>query len=879
MFKSSPRASNGPNSPGLLLFVIPLAFGAPSAALQAGAPDAALPATSSPEAPSEARVARELARLDDRLGLEAFADGSGLWTARLAATLELRLRTTGAPLHDMMRRLAIQLRALGVERPLGGVPQAAAEEVDPPGPERAEHLRRILATLRLLHEKLDRLERPEPESAGPTTLAAPGNDDCPAATSIGEGTFTGSTAEATTDGSSTCGDTGSSPDVWFRYTAAEAGEVTFDTVGSSYDTVLSVHTGCPAEGRDVELACNDDSGGTLQSAVTLGMASGEQVWIRISGSSGASGSFELNVDHFQGLAGTITREGTGEALSGATVELFDDFGFVQSVTTDAGGAYAFDGLADGTYFIRAESDGLIDALYDDIACPFFTSCNPRFDGTPVNLSGAATGIDVALEPGNAISGTVTDAASGDPVAAVLELYSEGGSFLHSVAADADGTYELVGLPAGTYHLTAASFNHRNELYEDLSCQSSCDVTTGTPLEVSGGVTLSGVDFALERLGAIEGTIVDESTGNSLTSQRVVAFDSSGSFVGSAFTNGNGDYRIGSLDAGDHFVRTDSFDFQDELYDDLLCVPTCNAPTGTPIPVALDSTTTGIDFALLRLAEIRGTVTHTVTGDPVANLRVRALNESGFSAGTAFTGTDGSYVLDRLADGTYTVATDSDLYRDELYDDVPCDGPCVPSAGTPVMATAGTITSGIDLALDRLGRILGRVVEAGDDVPISSFVVAHDTSGTAIRSDRSSFDGGEYAIAGLPPGTYFVKTSFSDFSDSGYQDELFDDVPCEPSCDLSEGFALPVVLNGSILGVDFALTPCPADSFAEIRTTLYLSTHTEEACERLSAGTDTTVASGADVTFKAGRSVVLEDGFSVQPGAAFRIVLEPEWTED
>ncbi|MFP3938789.1 MAG: carboxypeptidase regulatory-like domain-containing protein [Thermoanaerobaculia bacterium] len=876
------RPPKGPGAPGLLLLVLPLALAAPPAAIQAGPPEAGPPDAPAGEAPPAARAARELGRLDARLGLDTFEDGSGLWTARLAAALDLRLRsadTTGAPLADLMRRLATQLRGLGVEQPLLEPPGIPAEELEPPGPERAERLRRVVATVRLLHDKLDRLERPRPEGDRLTTRAAPGNDACTAATSIGEGTFTGSTAEATVDGSSTCGDTSSSPDVWFRYTAADAGQVTFDTFGSSYDTVLSLHTGCPAEGRDVELACNDDSGGTLQSSVTLDMATGEEVWVRVSGSSGASGSFELNVEHFQGLAGTITREDTGGALSEATVSLFDDFGFlVDDRVTGADGSYAFDSLTDGTYYVRAEADGMIDELYDDVPCPFFTFCDPSFDGTPVDLTGAATGIDLALEPGNTISGTVTDAGTGDPVSAFLELYSETGSFLHSVAADADGAYEIGGLPAGTYHLVAGASTHRDELYDDLPCQGSCDVTAGAPLEVSGGVTLSGIDFALERLGAIEGTLVEEGTGDPLGGQRVVGFDSSGS-VGSDFTDADGDYRIGSLEAGDHFVRTDTFGFQDELYDDLPCVGACDVTTGTPVPVDFDTTTDGIDFALLRLGEIQGTVTHTVSGDPVASVLVRVFNDSGFSVRSTFTGSDGTFVLDRLESGSYTVATDADLYRNEVYDDVPCDGVCDPSVGTPVEASAGTTTAGIDFALDRLGRIQGRVLQAGSDLPLASGVVALDASGSSVRSTQSSSVGGDYLLQGLPQGTYFVKTTFFDSFDFAHQDELYDDVPCEPSCDLSEGVALPVVLNGTVLGADFALAPCPADSFADIRTTLYLSTHAEEACERITAGTDTTVASGADVTFKAGRAVVLEDGFAVQDGAGFRVVMEPDWTDD
>jgi bacillolysin len=79
--------------------------------------------------------------------------------------------------------------------------------------------------------------------------------------------------------SSTC-DFNPNHTVWYRYTTTSGGAVTFTTVGSDYDTVLSVWTG-NAPGSLTEVACNDDYTG-LTSQVTLNAAPSTTYSIRIS---------------------------------------------------------------------------------------------------------------------------------------------------------------------------------------------------------------------------------------------------------------------------------------------------------------------------------------------------------------------------------------------------------------------------------------------------------------------------------------------------------------------------------------------------------------------------------------------------------------------
>jgi hypothetical protein len=65
--------------------------------------------------------------------------------------------------------------------------------------------------------------------------------------------------------------------VWYRFTAPSSGSITIDTIGTTsgsggVDTVLAVYTG--TEGNLTEVACNDDTSGSLLSRVTYTMQQG-----------------------------------------------------------------------------------------------------------------------------------------------------------------------------------------------------------------------------------------------------------------------------------------------------------------------------------------------------------------------------------------------------------------------------------------------------------------------------------------------------------------------------------------------------------------------------------------------------------------------------
>jgi hypothetical protein len=159
-----------------------------------------------------------------------------------------------------------------------------------------------------------------------TTSVAPtlvSGDTCSNPIPLPTGTFVGCTDTATPSfgNVTTCGlgGGGQGPDVWFRFAPECSGNAIFDTLGSTFDTVLSVHSGCPTAASGNSLVCNDDGGfaapNNRASIVSLTFQGGQTYFIRVSGYNTASGQYTLRSLISYGLTNdecsTATTIGTG----------------------------------------------------------------------------------------------------------------------------------------------------------------------------------------------------------------------------------------------------------------------------------------------------------------------------------------------------------------------------------------------------------------------------------------------------------------------------------------------------------------------------------------------------------------------------------------
>ncbi len=515
---------------------------------------------------------------------------------------------------------------------------------------------------------------------------------------------------------------------YYEVTGLETGTYFATAESSSYFDELYDDLPCPGGGSS---GCDPTTGTPI--AVTVGAA---------------NAGIDFALDRGGSISGTVTESATGEPVRWIDVEIWDAAGsHVGYDETNSSGIYTVNGLATGTYFATTDAyySDFSDELYDDLPCPGggFYGCDPT-TGTPIAVTiGADTsGVDFALDTLGAISGTVTDAVTGEPIPyADVEVWNSAGSLVEWGYGDSSGNYTVTGLAAGTYFVTTDMYYYDyayvDELYDNLPCPGgySCDPTTGTPISVSNSSTTSGIDFALDRLGALSGTVTAAATGAPLADVEVRAWDVGGSNVRSGWTDSAGVYTIDRLASGTYYVTTRNYDdYLDELYDDIPCLgggsSGCTPTKGTPVVVTANTTTRHIHFALQFLGSassgIAGTVTDGSSGLP--GVFVDAWDGDGLLAASAVTGAAGDYLLE-LDPGTYFVSTDNGRgFADEVYEDLLClRGPaalglCDPTQGTPIAIEefGAQLVTGIDFVLDA-ADIFRDGFESGDLSAWSSVV--------------------------------------------------------------------------------------------------------------------------------------------------------------
>src|SRR5262245_37662667 len=135
--------------------------------------------------------------------------------------------------------------------------------------------------------------------SGGAAMAQPGNNGCTSSAPITlSGSFvtvSGTTVAATADGSSNCTANSGSPDVWYSINLPEAASVTFQTCGgATWDTLLSLHSGCPGTTANM-VGCNN-SACSAQSSLSANLAADTTYYLRVAGNSSLiSGPFVLTV--------------------------------------------------------------------------------------------------------------------------------------------------------------------------------------------------------------------------------------------------------------------------------------------------------------------------------------------------------------------------------------------------------------------------------------------------------------------------------------------------------------------------------------------------------------------------------------------------------
>ncbi|MEE8526049.1 MAG: carboxypeptidase regulatory-like domain-containing protein, partial [Thermoanaerobaculia bacterium] len=508
------------------------------------------------------------------------------------------------------------------------------------------------------------------------------------------------------------------------------------------------------------------------------------------------GSFELALGG--SISGTVFPPG-GESLPEnmtVSAQSFESGGApLPGASVDGGGAYRIRGLpAPATYRVQADTYGT-----DLVPVFFLTAAESTFDhstAAPVDVAVdlETAGIDLHLFVGGSISGTVTRDAAATPVgnfqvSAHLADDPLGRGFWAGINTELDGTYQMRGLPSGSYEVRTdgRDADLANEIFPSL-------VTVSAPAETAG------IDFALAAAGRIRGRVTQTVAmiTEPVVNIRVEATDfATGQFLSDGFTDAVGDYVIGALPQGrDYRLRVATqdgndpqfFNFIGEYYDDQLLYETADAVSVPVDPGGEVTEVTGIDFELALGGAISGLVTDG-SGSPLQSVWVHADDFAGTSFGNGdLTDQNGFYVVRGLAPGSYRVRADPypqdfvSKYFDDTYDynlATSVSVAAVPEGG-PI-----PITADINFALADAFTVSGVVTEDDGTTPIAGLPMSANGIDVATGGGASTLADGSYEIRGLPAGRYQVVTETDGTSFIRQQQEV----------DLSAG---------SVSGVDFAL---------------------------------------------------------------------------
>jgi hypothetical protein len=560
------------------------------------------------------------------------------------------------------------------------------------------------------------------------------------------------------------------------------------------------------------------------------------------------------------IEGTITEAGSGSTITGATVALSDpelgNRSILTSVTTNASGQYSITlSMSPGEtrdLIVEAAGPNHAPARYGQSApLPCYFNCGPGSEFS-VSEGSTVTGIDIALDPGGRLSGTVTTTDTGSGLQdANIRVFEEDSIYEYSshfgATTDSSGNYttSLAVLP-GNYHVVAEpafgdyplyADNYVAEAWNDQMCEHvRCPIGDTDTVGITANSTTANIDFDLEPGASISGDL------NPAGIEKLIfLYNGAGGLTRIHaiydFELPESAWSFNGLKGGSYYVQLGPLQrnpYLRELHNGLHCPwGGCDRARGTPLTVPAGASLSLPAKTLSQGGQVEGTIIDADTNGTPAGSPTNAdlgsydvIDASGTVVGGGNISTDGSGAVSlepsaAIPVGNYYVRTYSeflgdsishadlysdaviDSYIDGVYPDEPCAGiDCDLSAANTVSVTSGS-TNSIIMEITTGSHISGTVVDESSNAPIADTIVrVVDASGETLSVVMTD-DSGDFRFGALPAGNYYVRTSMSSAVGPGHfgvQHAYFDKVhgatgDCsEALCDPTTGTM--ITLNGS-----------------------------------------------------------------------------------
>jgi len=451
---------------------------------------------------------------------------------------------------------------------------------------------------------------------------------------------------------------------------------------------------------------------------------------------GFTGDVTIQVDRARIIAGHV-RAQNGSPVGGAKIRLgegpWGSFGGRLRAESAKDGTYKIEGVLPGKYQVFALAEGKGPGRVEDL----------------IVADRDLNGVDITMPDGAEVSGRVVDKdGQGVAGAAVRGYVTSGGGMwgARSWASDrtgADGSFKLKDLSVGQLHIDADHPDHGHATLE-------------SPLPISAG-DKKEVTLTMTAGGSISGTVKwDDGTAASAIS--VSGFSRTG---GMAQTRSapDGSYTLSPLGKGTVVVSASRKD------GGFMMGPAGGGSDPKFITLGPNERKSGVDLMVLRGGHKITGVVLAPDGKPVEGAGVSATREiegqayrmrvMGMGADTkVYSQSDGTFTVDDLAIGSYTVTASKSGYPDAQAQHIPADQTGVRIQLKPESVVAGIATS-------------------SNGKPVADYTLSVMPSVAATAADRmAQFMGGPnkqtvhdpagaFEIHGLAAGTYDLVAMTSD----------------------------------------------------------------------------------------------------------------------
>ena len=468
------------------------------------------------------------------------------------------------------------------------------------------------------------------------------------------------------------------------------------------------------------------------------------------------------------VTGRITDSHTGEGIPQAIVRaLAEEEGKppVQDLT-DHRGRYLLD-LLRGRYRIQVEvpDSNYLTRQYGGSGDPHGGDIIhiPTFDSFIV--------LDLSLEMGGSVAGQVTAGGDQVPVAKV-SIRAESTDHRVSTSTREDGSYLLPRLPPGEFLVSTGT---KDEQYVPIYYPGAVSPEEARPITVERRRRVSGIDFVLQRAGAIRGRVRALKGMEPLEGIRVVAEKEGASSISRVATSDSlGRYRLAVLSPGAYLLVAGPPEGEDppsrqqpgwlrQFYPQQF-----HRESAVALDVESGLTLSDIDFTLMQECWISGKVMTLGDEEPLEEVQVipQPVILRGFSPTRTQTDRSGDFLLQGLPPGDYSLgmllpAKHRRLIQIYYQDKLSLD------KADRIELEEGKALRGIDFNLAAGATLSGRVrIEepeyrwdpSGDVVELTR--LDFDPRGSEDRQLRVEEDG-SFRVDGTPGGRYSLTPRLSD----------------------------------------------------------------------------------------------------------------------